>query len=130
MADSKKVTKKDMFNAILAVDGLSQEMQDFIKHEIELLNKKNSAKKPNAKQKENVGVKADILSVLAELGTPVTVSTLRKSSDKLIGFESQKISALLRQLLDSGEVVRTLDGKTALFALAESGDSDSEEVAD
>ena len=130
MADTKKVTKKEMFNAILAVEGITPEMQNFIKHEIELLTKKNSAKKPNAKQKENVGVKADIVSALANLGVPVTVSTLRKSSDKLIDFESQKISALLRQLVESGEVVRTLDGKTAMFSLAENGDTDSAEVAD
>ena len=104
MAETKKVTKKEMFTAILAVEGLTEEMQNFIKHEIELLDKKNSSKKPSKKQTENDGVKADILSALADLNIPVTVSALRKSSDKLIDFESQKISALLKQLIENGPV--------------------------
>ena len=123
MADSKKVTKKDRFMELLDIEGLTPEQRTFIEHEIELLDTKNTAKKSNSKkQTENIGVKEDIKQALADLATPVTVSVLRKSSEKLIGYESQKISALLRQLIESGEVERIVDGKTALFALIPKSD--------
>ena len=42
MATTAKVTKKDMFEALLKVDGIvgNKEFEDFIKHEIELLDNK------------------------------------------------------------------------------------------
>ena len=112
---ANKMTKKDMFNAIKAVEGLSQEMKDFIDHEIELLEKKSSNKKATKTQEENVEIKAEIKAVLTAEGA--TVTEIQSRSEILSNLSNQRVSALLRQLIDAGEVVKTTDKKKSYFAL-------------
>ena len=115
---NKKLTKKDHFNALLALAEAQndQTLVDFINHELELLTKKNSAeRKPTAAQKENEAIKADILAALTT--TPTSISDLQKKDAALAEISNQKISALLRQLIIDNKVVRTEDKKKALFAL-------------
>ena len=115
---NKKLTKKDHFNALLALAEAqdNQTLVDFINHELELLTKKNSTeRKPTAAQKENEGIKAVILAALTT--TPTSISDLQKKDAALAEISNQKISALLRQLIIDNKVVRTEDKKKALFAL-------------
>ena len=115
---NKKLTKKDHFNALLALAEAQndQTLVDFINHELELLTKKNSSeRKPTAAQKENEGIKAIILAALTT--TPTSISDLQKKDAALAEISNQKISALLRQLIIDNKVVRTEDKKKALFAL-------------
>ena len=112
------MTKKEMFNHIATVNADNAEIVDFCKHEIELLDKKasSSAGKLTKTQKENEGVKAEILDVLANSANGVTVTQI---VEKLDGkYKNQKISALLRQLCLANKVNKEYDKKVALFFLA------------
>lgn len=111
------MTKREMFVAIgnVAEVASNEEMVAFINHEIELLDNRKSGKKGQTKtQKENEGVKAVIVEVLAETGEKMTVTELI-SDERLSGYTNQKISALLRQLVESGQVVKSIEGKKAFF---------------
>ena len=115
---NKKLTKKDHFNALLALEEVkeNQALVDFISHELELLTKKNSSeRKPTAVQKENEGVKEIILATLTT--TPMTITDMQKANAELAELSNQKMSALLRQMVIDEKVVRTEDKKKALFAL-------------
>ena len=78
---------------------------------------KAGSRKPTATQKENEGIKAVILDALTTEG--ITVTNLINSVPELAGFTNQRVSALLRQLVLDGKVVKTKEGKTTLFAIAE-----------
>ena len=112
-----KMTKRDYFNQILSNYPLTADEKAFINHELELLDKKNASsgsKNPTANQKANEGLKSEILDVMAP-NTRYTVSEI----GKLIGIESnQKVSALVRQLKDSGQVIRTEEKGRAYFTKA------------
>lgn len=114
-----KVTKKEMFEMLKGVAGVAEnaDMVAFIDHEIELLNKKSANKKATKTQEENVGIKAEIKSVLTADGA--TVTDIQSKSEMLAGLSNQRVSALLRQLVESGEVVKSTDKKKSYFALAE-----------
>lgn len=115
---NKKLTKKDHFNALLALAEVqeNQALVDFISHELELLSKKNTAdRKPTAAQKENEVVKEIILAALTN--EPTSITNLQKKDASLAEISNQKISALLRQLILDQKAVRTEDKKKALFAL-------------
>ena len=112
----KKITKKEMFAQIREVVADNADMVAFIDHEIELLNKKSSAKKPTATQVANEGIKDTILGVLGTDG--MTVSEVIASSDDLAGLSNQKISALLKQLVTEGKAVKGTDKKKSVFTLA------------
>lgn len=114
------MTKREMFVSILNVAEVSanQEMVDFINHEIELLdNRKASGKGMTKVQKENEGVKDLILQALSS-GNKMTVTEII-GCEGLEGYTNQKISALLRQLVDADKVVKTIENKKSYFALAE-----------
>ena len=82
------------------------------------LAKRVSSKTPTKTQKENEGVMEQIVLALGELSKAVTVTELITEGDGLAGYTNQKISALLRKLVESGKVVKTIEGKKAMFSIA------------
>ena len=118
MANTKKMTKRDYFTAILSKYDLTADEKAFVEHELELLEKKNSSeKKPTAQQVANEGIKAAIVAGM----TPnrlYTVTEIQKEIAECAEMSNQKISALLRQMVGN-EIVRTEDKRKAYFSLAE-----------
>ena len=104
---ANKITKKEMFTMIKAQVKDNAEMVAFIDHEIELLDKKASNKKATKTQEANIGIKSTILAVL-EGAKPMTVTEMQGASAELGELSNQKVSALVRQLVEAGKVVRPL----------------------
>ena len=118
MTNTKKMTKADFFKQILANYNLTEDEQNFINHELELLAKKNSAeKKPTAVQVANDGIKTDILNGMVE-GTLYTITDLIKTIPALADLTNQRVSALVRQLIADGKVERIEEKRKAYFRLA------------
>ena len=118
MANAKK-TQKDYFNEViaLATEAGNKELVEFAKGRIEALEKKAAAKKPTKTQAENEGIKELILANLTDEG--VTVSDLMKKDKAFSELElsNQRVSALLRQLIEAGKVAKTVDKKKSYFSL-------------
>lgn len=82
----------------------------------ESISKKNSAeRKPTATQKANEEYKKAILSFM-EVGKKYTISELMKEIVELADLSNQRVSALVRQLKDSGLVERTEEKRKAYFS--------------
>lgn len=118
MANTVKVTKRDRYAElrVLAENAGKDELIMFIDHEVELLDKKSANKSATKTQKENEGVKDEILGVM-NADKAMSVGDIMTALDGK--YTNQKISALLRQLREAGEVVRTEVKGKAYFALAE-----------
>ena len=120
----KKMTKKEWF-AVLASVVEASEMENktealaFINHEVELLEKKSAKSGQTKTQKENVEVMEKIKSALGEVGKAVTITELQAASAEMAEYSNQKLSALLKKLVESGEVVKTTEKKKSYFAVAE-----------
>jgi len=84
----------------------------------EQLTKRNASKsdKPTKTQRENAEIKARILEFLSHTLQGVKCGDVATACGISSG---QKCSALLKQLVDSGEVVKRMDKRTALFLLPE-----------
>lgn len=120
MMNEKKMTKRDHFNALLAISEVANNpsLVDFINHELELLERKNSAlKKPTAKQEANKDIKAAILDAMEDEKL-YTISDMMKEIGVLEGLSNQRVSALVRQLKLEGAIVRTEDKRKAYFSKA------------
>lgn len=110
------MTKREMFEQIKRNYDLTEQEIQFIDHELELLAKKNSAdKKPTKVQVENEGIKSEILEGM-ELGKQYTITDLIKSVPAISELSNQRVSALVRQLVADGSVVRTEDKRKAYFS--------------
>ena len=117
------MTKKDYFKAlatvVASIDVENQtDLLDFIAHEIELLEKKSSKSKPSKTQAENENIMAEILVALEDINSKVTVTELMKANDTMAAYSNQKLSALLKKLVDSGAVVKEVEKKKSYFSLA------------
>ena len=122
MANNKKITKKDYFyilrNAYPKDASNYSDVINFIDHEIDLLEKKNSGtKKPTAQQTANLAVKNAILAGM-EKNRLYSISEIQKEIPNCADVTNQRISALLRQMIEDGLVVRTEDKRKAFFSLA------------
>lgn len=115
---TNKMTQKDYFNAMVEIfkEMGRDDLADFCKGRIDVLDKKAQNKKATATQQANVGIKAEILANLSAEGA--TVTDIQAKSATLSALSNQKVSALLRQLVESGEVVKSIDKKKAYFSLA------------
>lgn len=112
----KKMTKREMFEQIKANYDLTEDEVAFIDHELELLAKKNSAeKKPTAVQVANEGIKSAILEGM-EVGKKYTITDLMKSIPACAELSNQRVSALVRQLLNADLVERTEEKRKAYFS--------------
>lgn len=117
-----KATKKDNYSAIRAIleELHKDELVVFVNHEIELLDKKNSAKssKPTKTQVENAGIKDSILEVLTMADKPMTATEVMKSLDG--DYSLNKVSALLTQMSHKDNTVERTEvkGKAYFAALA------------
>ena len=88
-----------------------------IDNELALLAKKNSAeKKPTAQQTANVGIMSAIVEGM-EPNRLYTVTEIIKSIPACADLTNQRVSALLRQLVEGGKVKRTEDKRKAYFSL-------------
>lgn len=121
-----KLTKKDLFKMVAGVIDNSnvenkEDLQKFIAHEIELLEKKALAKSSTetAKQKENNGFMEDIYNILVENEKAMTITEIQQQNEQLAELTNQRMSALLKKLVDAGRVVRAEFKKKAYFKIAE-----------
>lgn len=82
------------------------------------ISKRNASKsdKPTKKQTANEGVKTAIVEVMGKADKPMTITAIVKA----MGVEeltNQRVSALVRQLIADGVVVRTEEKRVAYFSL-------------
>ena len=122
MKKKKKITKRDNFNKLLTIREVAEDTQlvEFINHELELLDRKSASHSTakTANQKANEEIKTKIVDALVQLGKS-TISELQAGSEEMAEYSNQKLSALLKQLVDSKQVVRTMEKKKAYFEVAE-----------
>ena len=116
---ANKITKREVINAMLAdvaINGNATYVA-YLENELALIKKKAANKKSTKTQEENKGIKSVILATLASIGSG-TITDIQNANSDLAELSNQKVSALVRQLVATGEVVKTTDKKKSIFSLA------------
>ena len=122
---ANKKTKREFFGEIKEIVKGNAELVAFINHELELLDKKTSAKstKVNTEQVELMG---KIVNALNEIGRSVTISELQKENAEMAEYSNQKLSAMLKKLVDNKQVTKMIDKKKSYFMVAETPEVEGE----
>lgn len=121
----KKITKKEMFAQVIAmaqgmeVSVSADEIVAFAEHEIELLNKKagSKSKKETANDAENARLMEVIVETLIGSEKAMTVSELMAVNTELGELSNQKVSALMKKLVDGGRVQKSTDKRKSVFSI-------------
>lgn len=115
-----KMTKKDYFTALLAIEEVAsnEELVSFINKELEQLAKKSGSARPKTEnQEKNEGLKDMILEVLRN-GGRATLTQIQNENADLAELSNQKLNALMIQLVKDGKVIRTVERRKAYFEVA------------
>lgn len=119
--ENKKMTKKETINLLIDVLMGNKEVEDvqifidFLIHERELLERKSSNSGQTKTQKENEILKEKIVETLKELNKFSTITEIQESNIELVNLSNQKISALLKQLVDTNVIEKVIEKKKAYF---------------
>lgn len=101
------MTKREFYNAVKALENVTDEMIAHCDHEIELLDKKATQKssKPSPRQAENEALKPIILATLTDEGQTVSqiVDSMNSNAEVLdiskgVKMTVPRVTALLRQI--------------------------------
>ncbi len=117
MANSTKKTQRELFTEILNGYDLTKEQKEFIEGRIAQLDKKSSSSKgkETATQKANAELKDKILAEMAE-DRGYTISEMLKEFECCADLSNQKVSAVMKQLVESHLIIRTEDKRKAYFS--------------
>lgn len=129
---ANKKTRKEFYMEMVEIfkELGKEEYVDFCNYQIELLDKKSSSNKGLTKvQQDNETIKDIVLEELAKYQgeNGITITELLKQSDVLSNYvtvegkniTNQKLSALMKKLVDEKMVGRTTDKKTSYFHTVE-----------
>ena len=120
---TKKITKRDRYNALLSIPAVANdpEMVEFIEHEIDLLNRKNTTKDGEKRltktQTENAKVAEEILSYM-EINHLYAPADLIKLVPACAEYSVPKVSAVVRPLVDEGKIEKVNDKRKVYYKLA------------
>lgn len=121
----KKITKREMFAEVIAlaqgkeIKVSADEIVAFAEHEIELLAKKSGAKSKaeQAKDAEMVALMDRAIGVLEVADKPMTVTEIMATDEVLGALSNQKVSAIMRKLVEAERVAKGTDKRKSVFSL-------------
>ena len=122
---ANKKTKREFFGEIREIVKENTELVAFIDHELELLDKKTNAKSTKVNT-EQVELMEKIVDALNEIGRSVTISELQKENAEMAEYSNQKLSAMLKKLVDNKQVTKMIDKKKSYFMVAETPEVEGE----
>lgn len=103
----KKMTKKEMFTALMENYPLTEAEIKFVKHEIELLEKKNSGKSKvsAAEQEKRDALAGAIVEVLSNATEPMPNKAIVKELMALdMDCSTQKLTPILTKMVGAGTI--------------------------
>ena len=77
----------------------------------------NPNRKPTAKQIENAALREKIVALLTEAESPMTCTEIQHAIPELAEFGSQKVSALVKPLVEGKTVTKEVVKGKALFSI-------------
>ena len=106
------LASSELSEAIAKLSGMAEKLAE---------KRSTPSKADKEKSAEHKAIADEIILVLSTEETVtngMTVSEMQKASDKLAEYSNQKISAILRKMVESGMVVKTVDKKKSYFSVA------------
>lgn len=111
----KKITKRQVLEYMLEKYSNDKMVVDYANHEIELLDNKKVARTLTKTQVANNELKEIIVNTLTDLAKKVTIKELQSANSQLAELSNQKVSALLKQLVDTQVISKEIVKKVAYF---------------
>ena len=109
------LASSELSEAVAKLSGMAEKLAE---------KRSTPSKADKEKSAEQKAIADEIILVLSTGETVtngMTISEMQKASDNLAKYTNQKISAILRKMVESGTIVKTIDKKKSYFSLATDG---------
>ena len=106
------IASSELSEAITKLSGMAEKLAE---------KRSTPSKADKEKSAEHKAIADEIVLILSTEETVthgMTVSEMQKASEMLAKYSNQKISAILRKMIDNGTVAKTVDKKKSYFSLA------------
>ena len=106
------IASSELSEAITKLSGMAEKLAE---------KRSTPSKADKEKSAEHKAIADEIILVLSTEETVtngMTVSEMQKASEMLAGYSNQKISAILRKMVESKVIVKTIDKKKSYFSIA------------
>lgn len=108
---TNKKTQRDYYNELLTNYDLTDELKEFIYSRLTVLDKKNNRAELTDTQKENLELGNEIYEWLLQFPDGRTSKDIATK----FGKSSQKITPIMKKLVECNKVTFTLEKKTKIF---------------
>lgn len=126
---ANKMNKKDFYAVIMeavnhaGVDTFTigektttlDEVRDFIAHECELLDKRNTDRKPTKNQRENAEYAPIILEYVQNAPDKVRIADILANVPEVANLSTQRVSAILKTLVERGAVQKVIEKRVSYW---------------
>ena len=119
----KKITKREIVTMMLADEYIrsNEVFVKYLENELELLVKKAENKKATKNQLENESLMVVVADVMVGMepstATEILNAVKATDTDKYVTLTNQRVSALLKKLVENGTVEKSIEKKVSRFAL-------------
>lgn len=115
----KKLTHIEILNAMLTIEDIQSNpiFKEYVENEIAKLKKRQETKKPTKTQEANADLRVAILAQM-ESEKSYTITDMLKELPCCEGLSNQKVSAIVRLMLDENLVIKTITKRTSYFSKA------------
>lgn len=126
-----KVTKADNFKTLLSLAEVAArpDLVEFINHELALLAKKSTNRKPSKSQTTSNTLRDIVLDVLYTADSAMTIAEIQEADSRLKVYSgenvsSQRVAAILTRLIGEGIVTKETIKKRNYYSVANTSDSE------
>jgi predicted transcriptional regulator len=115
-----KMTNKGAIDFVLETFGgqLPEDVAEKLTNMRASLNKKSANKKATKTQEENKVHAEVVASILAD-GKARTITEILKADESFADLSNQKMTAIVRGMVNDGKVIKSTEGRKSVFSLAE-----------
>lgn len=124
-----KVTKADNYQALLNLAEVAAhpELVEFINHELALLAKKSTNRKPSKSQATSNTLRDIVLDVLNTADSAITIAEIQEADSRLKVFNgenisNQRIAAILTRLIGEGIVFKQTIKKRNYYSTSDTSE--------
>lgn len=113
----EKMTYAVALEQAVSCEALSAEVREKLSALLVQQNKKSAGeRKPTKVQEANKAIHEQMLALMRENGSPMTVTEVFNALPEGVATSTQKVSALMRTLLMEGRVVKTVEKRVSYFS--------------
>lgn len=127
-----KVTKADNFKTLLSLAEVAArpDLVEFINHELALLAKKSTNRKPSKSQTTSNTLRDIVLDVLYSADSAMTIAEIQETDSRLKVFNgenvsNQRVAAILTRLIGEGIVFKQVIKRRNYYSTSDTFDTEA-----